>query len=87
MSQKIKNEPQISGLSETQESEKSSVSGYTSWSCFDAFNSSSMNSQDLIPENKQDIKRSPYAVNTATKIFQEVGANVDKICGYGYSMQ
>lgn len=68
------------------ESKQSSTSIVVNYDDLNAF-SSSLSSFSYIPKNKHQIKRNPSAVNTATKKFQDAGANVDKICGYGYNMQ
>lgn len=77
---------QKSSPSEMRESKQSSTSIVVNYDDLNAF-SSSLSSFSYIPKNKHQIKRNPSAVNTATKKFQDAGANVDKICGYGYNMQ
>lgn len=86
VSDKTNTQTQQSIPAEMQESNESSTSTVVNCDNLSAFSSSLMSYSD-IPENKQQIKTNPSAVNTATKKFQDAGANVDKICGYGYNMQ
>lgn len=86
VSDKTNMQTQQSSPAEMQESNESSTSTVVNCDNLNAFSSSLMSFSD-IPENKQQIKTNPSAVNTATKKFQDAGANVDKICGYGYNMQ